>query len=129
MQPYVNAGILIQRSAEEVAAELENFSVYKIDDTLHGCGALRPYPDKSAELYALVVDSSQVGQGTGRKLVSYLLEKARKSGLKRVFLLTTQTSDFFMRNGFKESPLTALPPERQAAYNPDRNSRVLSVDL
>jgi amino-acid N-acetyltransferase len=129
MQPYVNAGILVQRSAEEVASELENFSVYKIDDTLHGCGALRPYPDGSAELYALVVDSNHVGQGTGRKLVSYLLAKARKSGLKRVFLLTTQTSDFFMHNGFRESPLTALPPERRAAYNPDRNSRVLSVDL
>lgn len=129
MQPYVNAGVLIQRSAEEVAVELENFSVYKIDDTLHGCGALRPYPDGSAELYALVVDANHIGQGTGKKLVSYLLAKARKAGFKRVFLLTTQTSDFFMHHGFRESPLTVLPPERQAAYNPDRNSRVLSISL
>lgn len=129
MQPYVDAGILIQRTAEEVAMELDNFSVYKIDDTLHGCGALRVYPGHSAELYALLVDSNYTGQGTGRKIVSYLLTKARKAGMKTVFLLTTQTSDFFMRNGFRESPLSVMPPERQATYNPGRNSRVLSITL
>lgn len=129
MQPYVDAGTLVQRTAEEVATELENFSLYKIDDSLHGCAALRIYPGGIAELYALVVDSNYCGQGTGRKIVSYLLDKARKAGVKTVFLLTTQTSDFFMRNGFRESPLTVMPPERQASYNPDRNSRVLSVTL
>ena len=49
--------------------------------------------------------------------------------LAGLYLLTTQTSDFFMRNGFRESPLSVLPPERQATYNPDRNSRVLSINL
>ncbi|MDQ3001059.1 MAG: amino-acid N-acetyltransferase [Fibrobacterota bacterium] len=129
MQPYVDDGVLIQRSAETLATELENFAVYKIDTTLHGCAALKVYPDKVAELYAVVVDSSFTGQGTGRKIVSYLLDKARKAGVKTVFLLTTQTSDFFMRNGFREAPLTVMPSERQSAYNPDRNSRVLAVNL
>jgi N-acetylglutamate synthase-like GNAT family acetyltransferase len=46
-----------------------------------------------------------------------------------VFLLTTQTSDFFMHSGFREAPISMLPPERQAAYNPDRNSRVLALNL
>ena len=49
--------------------------------------------------------------------------------MKTLFLLTTQTSDFFMRNGFREAPITVMPPERQAAYNPDRNSRVLAINL
>ncbi|MDB5049432.1 MAG: amino-acid N-acetyltransferase [Fibrobacteres bacterium] len=129
MQPYVEDGILIQRSAETLAAELENFVVFKVDATLHGCAALKIYPDKVAELYAVVVDAGFTGQGTGRKIVSYLLDKARKAGVKSVYLLTTQTSDFFMRNGFREAPLTAMPPERQSTYNPDRNSRVLAVTL
>lgn len=129
MQPYVDAGILVQRTAEGVADELENFSVFKIDDTLHGCAALRVYPGQIAELYALVVDSNYCGQGTGGKLVSYCLNKARKAGVKTVFLLTTQTSDFFMLNGFREAPLSVLPPEKLAVYNTDRNSRVLSVAL
>jgi amino-acid N-acetyltransferase len=125
----VDAGVLVQRTAEEVAAELDNFSLYKIDDTLHGCAALRIYPGGAAEIYALVVDSNYTGQGTGHKIVSFLINKARKSGAKSVFLLTTQTSDFFMRNGFREAGLGALPPERQVTYNPGRNSRILHVPL
>jgi amino-acid N-acetyltransferase len=100
-----------------------------VDATVHGCAALKIHADKTAELYAVVVDGAYTGQGTGRKIISYLLDKARKAGVKTVFLLTTQTSDFFMRNGFRESPITVMPPERQAAYNPDRNSRVLSLNL
>ena len=129
MQPYVEDGVLIQRSAETLAEELENFVVFKVDSTLHGCAGLRIYPDKKAELYAVVVDPGYTGQGTGRKIISYLIDKARKAGVKSVFLLTTQTSDFFMRNGFKEASLAALPPERQSDYNPDRNSRVLAITL
>jgi amino-acid N-acetyltransferase len=129
MQPYVEEGVMVQRSAETLGAELDNFVVFKVDSTLHGCAALRIYPDKKAELYAVVVDAGYTGQGTGRKIVSYLLDKAKKSGVKSVFLLTTQTSDFFMRNGFREADLSVLPPEKLAAYNQDRNSRVLAVSL
>lgn len=129
MQPYVEDGILVQRSAETLAAELDNFVVYKVDATLHGCAALRIHPEAKAELYAVVVDGAHTGQGTGRKIVSYLLEKARRAGVRTVFLLTTQTSDFFMHSGFREAPISMLPPERQAAYNPDRNSRVLALNL
>ncbi len=129
MQPYVDEGILIQRNAEDVGEALEDYVVFKIDDTLHGCAGLHIYPNRSAELYAVVVDDHHAGQGTGKKIVSFLLDKARKSGVKTVFLLTTQTSDFFMRNGFREAPITILPPEKQATYNQDRNSRILSIDL
>jgi amino-acid N-acetyltransferase len=129
MQPYVDDGVLIQRNAEDIGEGLEEYVVFKIDDTLHGCAGLHFYPSKTAELYAVVVDASHCGQGTGRKIISFLLEKARKAGVKTVFLLTTQTSDFFMRNGFREAPITILPPEKLATYNQDRNSRVLSIDL
>lgn len=129
MQPYVDDGVLIQRNAEDIGECLEEYVVYKIDDTLHGCAGLHIFPNKSAELYAVVVDANHCGQGTGRKIISFLLDKARKAGVKTVFLLTTQTSDFFMRNGFREAPISILPPEKQATYNQDRNSRVLSIDL
>ncbi len=129
MQPYVDRGVLIQRAADNIAADLEHFTVYKVDDVLHGCGALKPYGKTTAELSALVVDPAYAGRGTGAKLVTYLLQKARKAGFKRVFLLTTQTSDFFMRLGFKEASVSTLPPERREAFNQARNSRVLSISL
>lgn len=129
MQPYVDEGVLIQRSAETLGQDLDEYAVYKIDSTLHGCAALKVYPDRTAELHAVVVDANYTGQGTGRKIVSFLLDKARKAGVKTVFLLTTRTSDFFMRNGFREASIQVMPPERRASYNPDRNSRVLAVQL
>lgn len=129
MQPYVDEGILIQRNAEDIGEGLDDYVVFKIDDTLHGCAGLHTYADKKAELYAVVVDGNHIGNGTGRKIVSFLIDKARKAGIKTLFLLTTQSSDFFMRNGFKESPISILPPEKLAAYNQDRNSKVLSLDL
>lgn len=128
MQPYVDDGVLVQRTAEDIAADLEHYTVYKIDDVLHGCGALKPIGLSggrgAAELLALVVDPTYAGRGTGGKIVDYLVQKARKKGIRKVFLLTTQTSDFFMRMGFKEAPVTALPLARRKTWNPTRNSRV-----
>ena len=125
MQPYVDAGVLVQRTADDLAVDLEHYTVYKVDDVLHGCGALKPIGPGAAELLALVVDPAYAGRGTGGKIVDYLVQKARKAGIRKVFLLTTQTTDFFLRMGFREAPVTALPPERRKTWNPTRNSRVL----
>lgn len=126
MQPYVDEGILVQRSAEAVGDELENYWVFKVDDAVQGCCAMRLHSQhRSAEIYALSVDSIYSGKGVGRRIVSFLLERARRAGARQAFLLTTQTSDFFMRLGFKETGREALPPEKQTGYNTDRNSRVL----
>src|SRR5690606_32268348 len=121
-------GVLIQRTAEDLAADLEYYTVYKVDDVLHGCGALKPIGPGAAELLALVVDPAYAGRGTGGKIVDYLVQKARKKGIRKVVLLTTQTSDFFMRMGFKEAPVTALPPARRKSWNPTRNSRVFALN-
>jgi amino-acid N-acetyltransferase len=130
MQPYVDDGILVQRSAEAVGEDLESFWVYKVDDAVQGCCAMRLHtPHRSAEIFALAVDPIYSGKGVGHRIVSFLLEKARKAGARQAFLLTTQTSDFFMRLGFKEAGREALPAEKQAAYNTDRNSRVLARTL
>src|SRR5690606_36031956 len=129
MQPYVDGGVLVQRTAEDIGRDLEHYTVYKIDDVLHGCGALKPIGDKSAELLALVVDPAYANRGTGGKIVDYLVQKSRKAGIKRVFLLTTQTSDFFLRKGFREAAPTTLPAERRKTWSPARNSRVLLKTL
>jgi amino-acid N-acetyltransferase len=125
MQPYVDEGVLVQRTAEDIARDLAYYTVYKVDDVLHGCAALKPIAPGAAELLALVVDPAYAGRGTGGKIVDYLVQKARKSTIRKVFLLTTQTTDFFLRKGFREAPVTALPAARRKSWNPTRNSRVL----
>ena len=44
----------------------------------------------------------------GRKLVMYLMDRALKIGLDRVFLLTTQTSEWFAELGFVKGDLGDL---------------------
>jgi amino-acid N-acetyltransferase len=125
MQPYVERGVLVQRQAEQLGEELDQFVVYKVDDALFGCAALNPYTkQKSGEIHGVIVDPSYSGKGVGRKLVDYLGERTKKLGLTKVFLLTTQTSDFFMRLGFEEGELSSLPEDRRKGFNKSRNSRI-----
>ena len=123
MQPYVNAQVMIQRTADEVGERLQNYVVYKVDQTIHGCAALR-FLGSTCELEAVVVDKSFAGKGTGKRLISYMVERAQAAGAELVFILTTQSSDFFMRNGFVEGDITMLPQEKKSEYDRRRNSRI-----
>ena len=125
IQPQIDAGLLVPRSATDVAERLADYYVYRIDDTVQGCAALRLLDDRSAEIESLVVSESYRGGGTGARVVSYLLQQARVRGAHRVVVLTTQSADFFMEQGFTEASPDTLPVGRRGAYDRTRNSRVL----
>lgn len=125
MKPFIDKGILISRSRQDLTEMKKDFVVYSMDGIIHGCGALHPYSDDLAEIAALAVDRKFVHLKIGGKIVSYLLEQAQNKGLKRVFVLTTQTSDWFQNLGFEAAGVEDLPEEKRSQYNKDRNSRVL----
>ena len=127
LQPQVDAGLLVPRTAGEVADRLGDYYVYQVDDTVQGCAALRLLDGDTAEIESLVVSESYRGGGTGARLVSFLLGEARRRGARRVVALTTQSADFFMEQGFVETTPDILPGGR--AYDRARNSRVLLSDL
>ena len=128
LQPQVDAGLLLARTAGEVAERLGDYYVYQVDDTVQGCAALlRLLDGVTAEIESLVVSKSYRGGGTGARLVSFLLGEARRRGARRVVALTTQSADFFMEQGFAETTPEVLPGGR--TYDRSRNSRVLLTDL
>ena len=129
MLPLTRQGVLLERSEEDLGRRYEDYVVHETDGTIHGCGALHRYHDGSGEIAGIAVDRAFEHLGIGQKLVSYLVDRARSLGLPRVFVLTTQTSDWFERIGFKKVPVDRLPEERRAGYDPERNSRVLMLDL
>ena len=49
---------------------------------------------------AFVVDDTYTNLGIGRRMVSYFIEQAAAKKLKALFVLTTQTSDWFSQLGF-----------------------------
>ena len=50
-------------------------------------------------------------QGVGSSLLQSLLARAHELSLRRLYLLTEDTEDFFAKAGFSSIPRDAVPPE------------------
>jgi amino-acid N-acetyltransferase len=129
MRPSIDDEILVPRTEEQLEQRIADYVVYEVDGTLHGCGALHVFRDMQAEIAGIAVDETYANQGVGGKIVSFLLEKARGLKLKRAFILTTQSADWFLKFGFVKAGVGALPAQRRATYNQTRKSLVLTFDL
>jgi amino-acid N-acetyltransferase len=129
MQPLMAEGILVQRTEDDLLAREADFVVYSIDDVVHACGALHDYGEGQAEIAAIATNPVYSHLSMGRKILSYLIDKAAKMGISRVFVLTTRTLDWFERLGFVETNLESLPARRRQTYNPARKSRIFALDL
>ncbi len=128
MQPSVDEEILVPRTEEQLEELMSDYVVYEVDGTLHGCGALHIFGAK-AEIAGIAVDETYANQGVGRKIVAYLLEKASGRKLQQVFILTTQSADWFLKLGFVKAGVADLPRQRQETYNKNRKSLVLTYDI
>ena len=129
MEPLVREGILITRSEDELAARHDVFDVYSIDDVVHACGALHDYGEGQGEIAAIATNPVYGHLSMGRKIVSYLVEKAARIGMTRVFVLTTRTIDWFEQLGFVEADFASLPARKRDTYNQARKSRIFTLEL
>jgi amino-acid N-acetyltransferase len=125
MEDAVEDGCLVPRTAAYLEEKINDYFVYEVDGTLHGCGALHSFSNKTAEISSIAVDGSYTNLGIGNKIVAFLIESASKLKMKTVFVLTTQTSDWFDKLGFTEGTLDDLPAERRETYDKSRNSRIM----
>ena len=129
MEPSMQTGMLIRRSAEQIQEKKDDYAVVEIDGSIHACGALHDWGENQGEIAAVATDPLYTDIGLGRRVVGYLIEKARKNCMKRVFVLTTQSQDWFESLGFKEAHVDTLPEEKRKVYNNVRKSKVFALDL
>jgi amino-acid N-acetyltransferase len=129
IRPFVEKKILIPRTRESLMEKLADYVVYEVDGILHACAAFHPYGTESGELAAVAVNEEYRIAGIGRKIVHYLIDQARRRGFVRIFALTTQTSDWFLQLGFRYGEKRDLPETKAKTLSPERNSRVLLMDL
>lgn len=129
MRPLMAEGILVQRTNSELMARQADYAVYAIDDVVHACGALHDFGDGQGEIAAIATNPVYSHLSMGRKIVSYLLEKAERQGMTRVFALTTRTVDWFEQLGFVEVDLQSLPARKRETYDHARKSRILALEL
>lgn len=129
MEPLMQKGILLRRSAEDIQQKKDDYAVFVIDGAIHACAALHDWGEGQAEVAALAADPMYSSMGAGRRLVRYLLEKAAKQGFTRVFALTTRSLDWFEQLGFRQAPVSSLPARKRALYDHARGSKVAALDL
>lgn len=125
--PEVEKGNLLTLSREDLLANYEDFIVYEVDGSVRGCAALHCYSKQLAEICSLAVDPAFSNLGIGRRLLLFLIENARKTQVKKIFVLTTKTADWFLGEGFLHADISELPEEK--SYNNNRNSRIYRLDL
>ncbi|MCL1836880.1 MAG: amino-acid N-acetyltransferase [Treponema sp.] len=129
MEPLMQAGILIRRTADQIQEKRDDYAVFEIDGSIHACGALHDWGEGRGEIAAVAADPLYSGMNLGRRIVGSLIEKARKKGMSAVFVLTTQTQDWFESLGFREAAIDSLPERKRQAYDYERKSKVFSLEL
>ena len=129
MEPLMQKGILIRRNSEQIQEKKKDYSVLEIDGSIRACGALHDWGEFQGEIAAVATDPNYTDLGIGRKIVGFLVEKARKSRLRRVFVLTTQSQDWFESLGFTEASVESLPEQKRKVYDQNRKSKVFALEI
>lgn len=124
--PLEKSGVLVARSREVLETEISCFTVIDRDGLIVGCAALYPFSQEGlGELACIALHREYTGASRGTRLLEHIEKSARSLGLSRIFVLTTQTSHWFLERGFVPSDLSDLPRAKQDYYNYRRNSKVL----
>jgi amino-acid N-acetyltransferase len=130
IQPLEEQGILVRRSRERLEVEIGEYAVLEHDGKVYGCVAMHPFPEAdTAELACLAVSPEKRDGGFGEMLLRHVEYQARARGLQSLFVLTTQTSHWFVERGFAEADKSSLPLARQQFYNFQRRSKVFVKQL
>ncbi len=129
IEPMEEEGILVHRPRELLEREIEHFSIMLHDGIIVGCAALYKHAEDEAELACLAVAPDQREWGYGEQLMKRIERRARKLGIKRLFVLTTRTEHWFVERGFKLGKVDDLPANKRDMYNYQRRSKVLFKTL
>ena len=124
IEPLEAEGVLVKRSRELLESEIHRFHVIERDGLLISCAALYPF-DNMGELACVVTHPDYRKGDRGDRLLEAVQHAARAAGMEQLFVLTTQSADWFRERGFSERDLADLPAQKQAFYNYQRNSQVL----
>jgi len=130
IRPLEVEGVLTKRSREQIELDIEDFSVIERDGKVIGCVALHVIEKTGfGELSCLAIHQDYRTGKRGVNLMNHVVAKARTSSLKKLFILTTQSIDWFLERGFKHGKVDELPQSRQSLYNQDRKSKVMIKNI
>lgn len=124
ISPLIKLGTLIDRPKATLEKDIETYYVYTRDEHIVACGQLKQFEDGFAEIGCLVVNKDYRSRGRGDAMLGYLERMCVVNGCTTIFVLSTQTMEWFVERGFDEVGVDRLPPSRQATYNHQRKSKI-----
>lgn len=105
---WAQQGENLPRAREDIVRNIQTFAVCVKQGEVLGCACLYVYDSGLAEIRSLGVNPSVQRQGQGRAIVEFLLHKAQRFEIKKVFVLT-RNPQFFAKVGFSQTTIEALP--------------------
>jgi amino-acid N-acetyltransferase len=127
IEPLEEDGTLVRRGRELLEREIARFSVIEHDGVIIGCAALYPFLSaRAGELACLAVRPDYRDAGYGERLLKHIEVQARARKMKKLFVLTTRATHWFIERGFAETAVDALPKEKKELYNYQRRSKILA---
>ncbi|QOG12987.1 N-acetyltransferase [Arcobacter sp. FWKO B] len=107
----VEKGLILYRTANEMATTIRSYIVAKDGDMIVGFVALHIHSVTLGEVRSLIVKEGYRNQGIGQNLIKRSLHEASALGLKEVLTLTYQKS-LFEKLGFNEIPKESIPEQK-----------------
>lgn len=108
IQSYAEKGIMLPRSKEVLARQLDTFVVAEVAEVMVGCGSLTRLGPELVEIRSLGITEGYKGLGIGKKLVTFLTEEAKAQKIPKIMALTYEVA-FFEKNGFSVVPKEIFP--------------------
>ncbi len=111
VEPEVESGVILLRTADEIATNIRSYTLAYNGTELVGFCALHIHTAYLAEIRSLIVKEGCRGVKIGENLIKHCLDEATTLGLQKVLSLTYKQS-FFERFGFIEIPKESLPEHK-----------------
>ncbi|CAN8066540.1 unnamed protein product [Agarophyton chilense] len=126
IRPLEQQGILKPRSRRMLEQHIHEYVVIERDGMVIACLSLSQMEDDPewAELGCLAVHHDYRKLGKGDAMLGFTERMAFNMGVRFLFILSTQSFDWFQERGFSEVTIEDLPPSRQAKYDKTRKSKV-----
>ncbi|MEX2111121.1 MAG: GNAT family N-acetyltransferase [Gemmatimonadaceae bacterium] len=106
---YSAQGLMLPRTAQQVAASIDNY-VVATDTAGHvlACAALEEYSPSLAEVSSVAVATSHHGRGLGTQVVLGIERLARARNIDEIFALSL-TDEFFLALSYKTTTISRYP--------------------
>lgn len=111
---YVAEGLMLPRTVEQIALNIDSYVVAVSGGRVVACAALEEYSPSLAEVSSVAVARGQHGNGLGTQVVLGVERLARARDIDEIFALSL-TDNFFLALGYAPTAI-ARYPEKLSRY-------------